>query len=410
MKLLIHEHRTPGHFLHHVALIAEAALARGLPTELSLSAAAPATPEYQLHIAPLAKSLSAIHLFDLPKAASPAAVFAASGRACLNTASRCGAQHIIVPSADGVAPIWGRMALGGLRRLVPAGAELEVGLIRPTFAHGEGGLTRRAKLALIAAAIARAPIDALRIADFPAYENLKKTAWARRQRLLAVPEPCEPAHRFTRAGARTGARALLGLPDTGALLVAPGEISGRKCPLELAAAFAHAAPHGDTYLVFAGKCMDGLANKLATQFGPRIKAGQIIILDRLLNDMEFDAAIAAADIVVAAYAGHPGPSGIVDRAMMLDKPVIAHDYGWSAYMVDRFALGWKTNPLNPAAYASTLAAALAGAAAFKPSPATQWLKQFYSMENFKRHWMLRLRQRMGLPAEELVLWADAPPG
>lgn len=78
--------------------------------------------------------------------------------------------------------------------------------------------------------------------------------------------------------------------------------------------------------------------------------------------------------------------------------------------VDRFALGWKTNPLNPAAYASTLAAALAGAVAFKPSPATQWLKQFYSMENFKRHWMLRLRQRMGLPAEELVLWAAAPPG
>ncbi len=405
MKLLIHEHRHPGHYLHHVRLIAEAALERGIATELSLRNDAAKTEEYQIHIAPIAGRVGAINTFMIPTHSEPTAVFSASGRACLGIARSRGVQHIIVPSADGIAPIWGRMACGGLKRLLPEGTELEVGLIRPSFAQGERGLGRKAKLALVEAAVARAPIGALRITDFPAYGRLKRKRWARRKNLLAVPEPCEPTRRFTQADARR----LLGLPADGALVVATGELSARKCPLELAEAFARTAARdagSRARLLLAGRCESGLAEKLAARFGREIDAKRIILINRLLTDEDLDAAVAAADIVAAAYAGHPGPSGIIGRAMMLDRPVIAHNYGWAAYMVKTFQLGWMTDPLSSTDYASTMERALAEVESFRPAPATQALKSFYSMESFRKHWMLRLRQRMNLPPEEMVRWED----
>lgn len=404
MKLLVHEPGVKGHYLHSARLIAEAAIARGITTEISVRRGAASTPEFQLHMAPIVEKLAGINTFEHPVAASPRAAFAASGGECLNIARRRGADHIIMPAADGTVRMLALRSWGGLRRLLPKGVEIEIGLIYPTFARGEHGLARRAKQTLVAAAVARAPVAALRIADFPAYENLKKTSWARRQRLLAVPEPCEPARRFTRAQAR----ALLGLPDTGTLLVATGEISGRKCPLELAGAFVRSAAT-DARLLFAGPCTEGLDRRIAEQFEREIADGRITVLNRLLTDEELDATIAAADIVSAVYSAHPGPSAILDRGMMMDRPVLAHNYGWSEYMVKRFALGWTTDPHNPDAYAATLKAALGGAGDFRPSPAANWLKSFFGMENFKRHWMMRLRQRMGLPPEEMVLWADAPP-
>lgn len=401
MKLLIHEGRTSGHYLYHVKLIAEAALERGIATELSLSSSAPSTPEFSLHLAPLIGRLGTIYHFDADSGSAVGGL-SASASACVANARISGAEHIIALSADGVAPIWGQMAWGGLRRLLPKGMELEVGLIRPTFAHADHRGLRRLKLAAVRVAVSRAPIAALRIADFPAYENIKRARWARRQRLLAVPEPCEPVRRFT----RDEARAFLGLPVDGRVVVAPGEISNRKCPLELAEAFVRAAPT-DARMLFAGRFVDGLAEKLEQRFGREIGGGRIILLNRLLTDEELDAAIAAADVAAAVYAGNPGPSAIIDRAMMADKPVLTHNYGWANYMVGRFALGWTTDPFNPDAYTKALAAALEGADRFKPSPAAQWLKRFYSMENFRRHWMMRLRERMGLEPEEMVRWEDA---
>ena len=403
MKLLIHEPRHKGHYLHSARLIAEAAIARDIVTEISVHSGAPATPEFKLHIEPIAAKLSAIHTFDVPPDATPAATFAASGRACLKAAAQCGAGHILMPSADGVAPILAAQAWGGLRRILPKEAELEVGLIRPTFAHAGHRGARQIKMAAVQWAVSRAPIGAMRIADFPAYERMKGMAWTRRQRLLAVPEPCEPTHLFT----RDEARAFLGLPASGRLVVAPGEISSRKCPLELATAFAGVgAP--DARLLFAGPCVDGLHEQLRERFRREIEAGRIIVMNRLLTDEELDAAIAAADVVAAVYSGHPGPSGIVDRAMMMDRPVLAHNYGWSQYMVRRFKLGWTTDPDSAGMYADAVQTALLSAADFRPSATVGWLKSFFSMENFKRHWTMRIRERMGLPPEEMVLWEDAP--
>lgn len=403
MKLLIHEPNNKGHFLHSARLIAEAAIACGATTEISVRRDAPSTPEFKLHMGPILAKLAAVNAFDLPAGGTLTAVSAASGRACIEIAARRGAEHILVPAADGVAPMLAARSWGGLRRILPKGAELEAGLIRPRFAHvGHMGV-RRAKMALVRWAISRAPVGALRIADFPAYERMKGMAWARRQRLLAVPEPCEPTRLFTRGEAR----AFLGLPTAGRLVVAPGEISSRKRPVELATAFAGAgAP--DARLLFAGPCADGLHEQLRERFRREIGEGRIIVMNRLLTDEELDAAIAAADVVAAVYSGHPGPSGIVDRAMMMDRPVLAHNYGWSQYMVRRFKLGWTTDPDSAGMYADAVQTALLSAADFRPSATVGWLKSFFSMENFKRHWTMRIRERMGLPPEEMVLWEDAP--
>lgn len=403
MKLLIHEQKTPGHYLYHVRLITEAALARGIATEWSLPRSAPDTAEYRHHLASLAGRVSAVHWFDPRVGAPPRTAFLEAGRACIRAAVASGAGHIIAPSADGLAPVLGIDAWGGARRILPKGVELEVGLIRPTFAHAGHRGARQIKMAAVQWAVSRAPIGAMRIADFPAYERMKRMAWARRQRLLAVPEPCEPSRLFT----RDEARAFLGLPAAGRLVIAPGEISSRKYPLELARAFSSTATP-DSRLVFAGRFVDGLYERLADQFGREILAGRIIVVNRLLTDEELDAAVGAADLVAAAYGSNPGPSGILDRAMMVDRPVLAHNYGWAEYMVKRFKLGWTTDPHDAEAYAAAMRAALEGAADFRPSAAVGWLKSFFSMENFKRHWMMRIRDRMGLPPEEMVLWEGAP--
>jgi glycosyltransferase involved in cell wall biosynthesis len=403
MKLLVHEPNNKGHFLHSARLIAEAAIARGIVTEISVRAGAPATPDFKLHMGPIMTKLAAVNTFELPAGGTLTALSAASGRACIEIAAQRGAEHILVPAADGVAPMLALRSWGGLRRTLPKGAELEVGLIRPRFAHAGHRGARRAKMALVRWAISRAPIGALRIADFPAYERMKGMAWARRQRLLAVPEPCEPTRPFS----REEARAFLGLPTEGRLVVAPGEISSRKCPLELATAFSGAAEPDDC-LLFAGPCVDGLHERLRERFRAEMEAGRIMVIDRLLTDEELDAAIAAADVVAAVYSGHPGPSGIVDRAMMMDRPVLAHNYGWSEYMVRRFNLGWTADPHNAEAYGAAVRAALARAGDYRPPSSAGWLKSFFGMENFKRHWMMRIRERMGLPPEELVTWDDAP--
>ncbi len=137
MKLLIHEPNNKGHFLHSARLIAEAAIACGATTEISVRRDAPSTPEFKLHMGPILSKLAAVNAFDLPAGGTLTAVSAASGRACVEIAARRGAEHILVPAADGVAPMLAARSWGGLRRILPKGAELEAGLIRPYDATDE---------------------------------------------------------------------------------------------------------------------------------------------------------------------------------------------------------------------------------------------------------------------------------
>jgi len=73
---------------------------------------------------------------------------------------------------------------------------------------------------------------------------------------------------------------------------------------------------------------------------------------RFVSDAELDAAMEAADLVLVAYRGFKGSSGMLIRAAHFGKPVISTDDGLLSYFVRSYQLGAAIDVGNPATFAA----------------------------------------------------------
>ena len=399
MKLMVFEPGFRGHYLQYAGRILRAAAYPGVDITFVSSAAAVGSEEFRQHIGSLVPKLDIRAPVMHQHEGSVTAFWWQRARGFVEAVRQVRPDHIIIPYADGLIQMLAvqrAMGFGGVLR----GIETEAIVLRGSFGYNAQGAAY-AKARVSEFLVARSPVQRLRVLDGVVYDRIKARQWARGKSLLAVPDFCDPLPPMSKAAAR----AALGLGTEGELVVCAGAMDTRKGFTNLVQAFAAAqAARPGLRLMLAGTFSPGIADDLRRSFAPLLRTGRLMVTDRFLGERDLNAAVCAADLVAAAYLNHMGTSGIVSRAVGNDRPVLTHDRGWCGAMVPQLQLGMVLDPTDAERYPAKLVAALDLARQWRPSAAAERLKVFWSPANFDRLCVKRLRERLGLPPEEVVFW------
>lgn len=411
MRVCVFEPDHTGHHLTYARLLLAALLdVPGTTVVLVTGAVAGSTPEYAAQVAPVVARravqgrLTVETVVPTPLPRRPLANARARTAALLHAVRRTGADHVLVPYADGLAQVWGAARAVGAGAL-PRGVEAEGLIMRGGFAYPRpgtdiGGLVRAA---LGRHLIARAPLVQVHFLDPIPFDAVRRAGGSLAARARLMPDPVEPPPPLD----RQTARAQLGIPPDGRYIGCAGGIDERKGADRLLRAFADASLGATDRLLLVGRASPGVRRLLETDLAVLVHAGRVISLDRYVSDEELTAGMAAMDLVCTPYPGHVGSASIVIRAAAAGRMVLASDFGWMQYVVPRFGLGRTCDATDAAALAAALPAALDAAAAFRSGAAAAAFAAFHSPANFATAWTARLRERLGLPpAPASRTWED----
>jgi glycosyltransferase involved in cell wall biosynthesis len=410
MRALVFEPVWAGHRLHFVSMLLPGLVDAGAEVTIALGREAPGTSEYRAHLAPLvegsAEGVAAGRVrVDawIPPARHGKLSYARDALAALrHSIARARPDFLYVPTADGLSQMLGAARLMG-RGALPRGLHSEALLLRGSFAY-PGGLRwrQRVQARLSWSAATGAPWSILHHLDPLVCDH------ARPGRLRLMPDPVEtPA--ATGPTARADVLRRLGVPPDGRYLGTAGLLDRRKGVDLLIRAYADARRRGalaDTdRLLLVGRAEPEIAALLAGEAEPLVRSGHIRVIDRFLDTADFAAAIGAMDVVATPYPRHIGSASIVIRAAAAGRPVLGGTFGWIGWAVNRFALGQTVDVADPDAFAAALARSLEESSTYRPSSAARRFVEFHTPDNYRAHWTMGLRRRLGLPpAEGLVTW------
>ncbi len=314
-------------------------------------------------------------------------------------------DHVFIPDADGVFPLWSVTHL--LPRVLPRRgmAEVEPILLRCGAGYKSHGL-RRVKMSSVAAAMGYSAAKIIHTIDTVGYEGIRAKGGALAKKLRALPDFAEDSPSLPRGFARR----VLGIPEDGLYIGSVGYLDGRKGVVELLTAFSASDFSQRARVLLAGRVEPHLRAQIDRLFPELVLAGRIILVDRILADDELNAALCALNVVGCAYVGHTAPSAIVSRAAVLGRPVIAADAGWMGEIVPRFSLGVVVAPENVQEYAKAIANTLSTADDFHASPQGRRFFNFLSEKNFAMGISARLRARLGMPPLPFQTWETVVAG
>ncbi len=333
-RVLLVEDKFDGHYLYYVRLLALAALERGDEVVLRTRSGLPTTAEGRFYLADLASRIRIIETDDF----RPEVVEAA--------ARELGAHHTVVPDAD----LWlGPIAVrGGWRG--PGLLELLVlrTSTQPRPVRGMQAIRTAAKRALM-----------VRVALMPRVRVsvLKSSVWRGVSPLPVTRDPITVATTPKRTAALAKS---WGLGDDRTWYAVLGNITDRKNLPMVAAALARVAASSPVGLLVAGKVEDGELERAAPGLDALRAAGEVVIVDRMLEEDELDAAVAAVDCLVVAHSNE-GPSGLLAKAaaagtrvltagarsLRADARRIPTIAAWVPLEVDALARGMRAVPGRP---------------------------------------------------------------
>ncbi len=305
-RLLIVELDGTGHRLYYVRLLAQEALSDGFDVHLVLGDGVEMRAGLELHLAAILPRIS-IHS-------------ASAWRDVERLATNLRVSMTIVPDAD-------RYLVTLLRRLGWQGpGRLNLLIMRATVERrgGRRPWMRRLAKAVLMLVTSLHPRIRLRV--------LRSALWCGRSRYQIVRDPvdlsCTPAEvdSLRRTWNLDSDRYWFGLL---------GAISERKnAPLVLDAltqlSDADGRPIG---LLIAGQCSPSVLESLRRHTGGEV---MLRLVDRLLTDVEMDAAVVAIDCLVLAHS-NDGPSGLFGKALGAGTRVVAA--GSSALKADTLVVG-----------------------------------------------------------------------
>ena len=242
------------------------------------------------------------------------------------------------------------------------------------------------------------PFDVVHYIDPVAFDwVLSNVGGKARRKARFIADPIEPLFPLpTRE-----ARAMLGLPEHKKLIMSIGMQDHRKGVDYLIGACARWQPAEPASIVLAGMLSTQIEELVTHQYRHLVDDGRLIVLNRYLSNEDLNACCVAGDLIATPYRPHPHPSGIVLRAAIAGRMVLAANNGWLAYMVPKFSLGRLCDPQDPEVFAKTLDLALHEAEAYKPSAAAKRLVEFHRPANFMLQWRRELSQMMGKPEDAL---------
>jgi len=391
LRVLIFENDATGHRLQHVRVCVESIADLDVEIVFATAASTPASEEFRTHVTPVLDRMTVDASFEAFDGASSWRWATSRVLECAAAVERHKPDHVYVLYADGFAQISGIARLiGRVHRREQV--EYEGIMMRGRFAYPRlswpDSLSARASLA----AASLSHFDILHFLDPIPFERIVLRGGRLAARARLIPEPVEPPM----AASREEARRQLNLPPEGRIICCPGRLDERKGVDRLVRAFAACAGtlRSDDRLLLFGRVDESIRDAIQATRDLQ-QRGQIILRDAFVSDEDLHRAIAAADVVAASYPRHVGSSGIVVRAAVLERMVLASDFGWIGMVADRFGLGPTCDCRDDAAIARLLPVALAASESYRPSPAALRFTQFHTKANYGAHLARRLRQRLG---------------
>ena len=406
MHVLIFEPSYKGHHLAWVSYLLPALTELADRITLATTAEVPTTEQYEVFIG----AAGIEHAFVSPPYASlrrfgAAGIGAANWWALEKVVRSHRPDHALVPTADST--IRGSAVLRAGRRW--SGPPVDGGVIGNRFAYSREVLRDRVFGRAVALAAAAAPFGALNVIDPIGEAWLRRTMpWgARRVRL--VPNPVLTVPDISREDARRE----LGLDTSASYVGCTGVMNARKGIDRLVRAFGALRPGGEERLLLAGKLAPEVRRAL-----DELDAGarrRVAILDRFLDEREFQLALLAMDVVAVPYPRHVGSASILIQGVAAARPILGTGWGWIGQMIRTLGLGWTCDVETPAALARGLRRAFDGAEGFGPSEAAARFARYSTVDNFTRTWLGPLARRAGRPLPAPLSWswvleaAEAPP-
>ena len=318
------------------------------------------------------------------------------------------AEHVLVPTGDGIVQMAAIQRLTG-RFPRRRGVEFETMMLRGKFAYEtQPTLRQRVEHAAWFATLAVAPFDRVYHMDPVIYEAAVARRPSLAGKLRQIPDPVDPIEADLSIAE---ARAKLGLPVDGRMLGCVGCLEMRKGIGLLIRSFARNLAAGrlreGDRLLLVGVPEPAVAEILDGEAVPLITSGRLILVRRFVSDVEMSNALSAMNLVVTAYPGHVGSASIALRAAAQRRPVLADRSGWCEKIVPLFGLGTITDVTNAATFDAAMVSSLDATDGFAPDARADRLVRYGAVSNFQAHWMERLRERLNLPAEPKLTWAEA---
>lgn len=305
-------------------------------------------------------------------------------------------DHVWVPYADLLTELLGARARCGLKVAWPEGVETEALFFRGRFAYPAERWSKLPTRWLSRRLIPRANWHLLHLLDPIPLQVLRRECPSLAGSLRLMPDPVEPVTAIQRGEARRR----LGIPADGRWIGCTGVLDRRKGIDLLLAAFRRAELRDDDRLLLAGPMNEVLRTLVERDYQDLIQQGRVVTLDRHLSVEEVMQCVMASDVVCVASPFQMGSSSFVIRAAAANRPVLASNFGWTGWAVRQFELGWTTDVRNIEEFSTRLSEAVDAAGHHTPSAKAERFVRYHSPENFKAHWTSRLRERLGLPADE----------
>ncbi len=394
MRVLLYETSADGHRLAYVASLLPDLLSLIPDITVALPKCDLASPEYESWLRPFADRVT-IDAFDTGKVQFRPATGGDRAKYLLQSIAKARAEHVYVPSADGLA----QSITHHLPSRLARGFESEAGLHRGAFAYATHGLAawkQSASLALLAAS----PWNLLHFVDVIPYLWIRARGGrlAARSRMLPDPVRRLAEHR------KVDARKALGIPEDGRYVASTGLMTARKGIALLLHAMDTAPLRSDDRLLLTGRFDPAMRALIDGPYAHLVKSGRVIVVDRYLYEHELALTLSAADLVATPYIGHVGIASIVTRAASVGRPILANDTGWNGVIVPRVGLGW-TCSATADGIAAKLPAALDDAMTYTPPPSAVRFLEFHDISNFRASLAARLRERLGHPpSPDLHTW------
>jgi glycosyltransferase involved in cell wall biosynthesis len=241
---------------------------------------------------------------------------------------------------------------------------------KPTFHYGAFGdksddKSRLHEKLLVARALANRRLSNLFCLDRFVPPKLSKVGHGHKAVAIADPLPVETTP------PRDASRKAIGVEPNRHVLLVFGNISARKGVIEVLLSLGSLARVQQERLcvVVAGVPIE-IDEPQLDELLLELKRSGIQVIDRLrhIPEDEVPVLFAASDTVLAVYRNHPGSSGVILRAALHGRPVLAQNYGSMGKLVRDHSLGMTVNALNAEDLAAGIQASLEGAIAKRFDP------------------------------------------
>jgi glycosyltransferase involved in cell wall biosynthesis len=394
MRVLFYAPEYVGHYFAYLARMMPAFTA--LPIE-RLVATVPEALESSIYSATLARFADKLSFATICTTAPQPPVQSARHRLreLRSAIQRMQPDHVVVGYLDG---LWDQALAAWMtgRRPWPREMVLEGWVYRTRFGdRGDRRLKSRMRRAMFPFLLRSGLFRKLHLDGEQLYDFAKPKSAGTPTEVVLSPNPIAMQQPMS----TDEARRQLGLATDGTWLSLSGMIARFKGADLLLDAFRHLREKKraeNVRLLLAGPHDESITRQLSAEpFRRWIETGQIVSINRFVDENEMYLAAAAADLVMAAYPNHQGRSSIILWAAAAGRPSLGTESGGIGYVIRQQNLGWTCDVANAETLAESIATALRAPWSEADAMRVRKYAEQHRIEEYQRSASKLVRSRLG---------------